>query len=193
MNTAGYWPAAYFLCTKRLGFRLWREDDYELALGLWGDLVVTRMIDARGQLSSEQVLQKLQQEISTAAEYGIQYWPIFLLSTGEHIGCCGLRPYDLSKGIYEIGFHIRKQQWGYGFASEAARKVINFAFDELKAEALFAGHNPRNTDSQKLLGKLGFSYTHDEYYEPTGLEHPSYLLTEEDHRKNRHISGALSD
>ena len=170
----------YFLCTESLGFRHWREDDYELALGLWGDFAVTRLIDARGQLSGDQVRQKLQQEIATAAAYGIQYWPIFLLSTGEHIGCCGLRAYDLAQGIYEIGFHIRKQQWGLGFASEAARRVIKFAFDDLDANAIFAGHNPQNEASRKLLKKLGFYYTHDEYYEPTRLNHPSYLLIKED-------------
>ena len=170
----------YFMFTERLGFRLWREEDFELALGLWGDLSVTRLIDARGQLADEQVRRKLQQELSIAAEYGIQYWPIFLLSTGEHIGCCGLRPYDLEQEIYEIGFHIRSQQWGRGFASEAARRVIEFAFDDLDAKALFAGHNPQNSASRKLLEKLGFHYTHDEYYAPTGLNHPSYLLTKEE-------------
>ena len=171
----------YFLSTVRLGFRCWRTDDLELALGLWGDLEVTRLIDARGQLSRAQVQQKMQDELASEAAYGVQYWPIFLLSTGEHIGCCGLRPYDLSKNIYEIGFHIRKQQWGQGFAAEAARRVINYAFEELAAKALFAGHNPQNLISRKLLEKLGFHYTHDEYYAPTGLNHPSYLLTKEDY------------
>jgi len=173
--------SVYFLSSERLGFRHWREEDFELALGLWGDLAVTRLIDARGQLSEEQVRGKLEQEIVTEAAYGVQYWPVFLLSTAEHIGCCGLRPYDLTQGIYEIGFHIRSQQWGHGFAPEAARRVIEFAFDDLDANALFAGHNPRNEISRKLLEKLGLHYTHDEYYEPTGLNHPSYLLTKEDY------------
>jgi ribosomal-protein-alanine N-acetyltransferase len=175
----------YFLSTERLGFRLWREEDFELARGLWGDLAVTRLIDARGQLTDEQVRQKLRQEIATAAEYGVQYWPIFLLSTGEHIGCCGLRPYDLVQGIYEIGFHIRSQEWGQGYATEAARAVIKFAFADLNVNALFAGHNPQNTVSGKLLEKLGFHYTHDEFYEPTGLNHPSYLFTEKDYAARR--------
>jgi RimJ/RimL family protein N-acetyltransferase len=171
----------YFIFSDRLGFREWREEDFELALGLWGDLEVTRLIDARGQLTDGQVRQKLQQEMLTAAAHGVQYWPIFLLSTDEHIGCCGLRPYDLSKKIYEIGFHIRSEQWRHGYASEAARRVLDFAFDTLDSHALFAGHNPQNTVSRKLLEKLGFLYTHDEYYEPTGLNHPSYLLTKEDY------------
>jgi hypothetical protein len=42
--------------------------------------------------------------------------------------------------------------------------------------ALFAGHNPANQASRELLARLGFRYTHDELYPPTGLMHPSYRL-----------------
>lgn len=40
----------YFLRSERLGFRLWGSDDLDLAMGLWGDPLVTRLIDSRGQL-----------------------------------------------------------------------------------------------------------------------------------------------
>lgn len=98
----------------------------------------------------------------------------FELSSGDLIGCCGLRPYR--GGKYEIGFHLRPQFWGKGYATEAATAVIDYAFSVLKAEALFAGHNPNNVASSKVLLKLGFRYIGDEFYEPTGLYHPSYEL-----------------
>jgi RimJ/RimL family protein N-acetyltransferase len=171
----------YFLITTRLGFRRWREEDLPLALGLWGDYEVTKLIDTRGQLTTNQVQERLTKEIATEKEHGVQYWPIFLRETDEHVGCCGLRPYDLAKSIYEIGFHIRSTHWRRGYAAEAARAVIAYALDKLKAKALFAGHNPKNEASQILLEKLGFQYTHDEYYPPTGLKHPSYLLKAEEY------------
>ncbi len=166
----------YFMSTNRLGFRRWQEDDFELALALWGDYEVTRLIDARGKLTDEQVRERLGKEIANDAQYGVQYWPIFLLEDGDLVGCCGLRPYDLTKQVYEIGFHIRPKHWRRGFALEAARAVIGYAFGPLKAKGLFAGHNPKNEASRQLLGKLGFRYTHDEFYPPTGLQHPSYWL-----------------
>lgn len=161
----------YFRTTERLGFRHWSPDDIDLASGLWGDPDVTRFIG--GPFSAEQVSARLAREIAAQAEHGIQYWPLFLLSSGEHVGCCGLRPYK--PHIPEIGFHIRKACWGQGYASEAARAVIAYAFESLDAQALFAGHNPANDTSRQLLTKLGFTYTHNEYYAPTGLNHPSYL------------------
>jgi len=166
----------YFLKSSRLGFRLWCEDDMGIAMELWGDYEVTKYFDARGRWPLDAVRERLAKEISSAMEYGVQYWPIFLLKTDGHIGCCGLRPYDLSQGVYEIGFHIRSDQWRRGYALEAAGAVINYAFDTLEVNGLFAGHNPNNLASQHLLEKLGFHYTHDEYYPPTGLNHPSYYL-----------------
>ncbi len=133
------------------------------------------------RIKANQVRERLIKEIATAKEHGVQYWPVFLHETDEHVGCCGLRPYDLSKSIYEIGFHIRSAHWRRGYAAEAVVAIIKYAFDKLKAKALFAGHNPKNKASWILLQKLGFHYTHDEYYPPTGLKHPSYLLEAEEY------------
>ena len=173
----------YFIKTKRLGFRKWSEDDLELAAELWGDYEVTKLIDSRGKLTRDQIKERLVDEINTEKEHGVQYWPIFLLDTGEHVGCCGLRPYDLSKRIYEIGFHIRSNHWRNGYAYESAQAAIKYAFDELGASGLFAGHNPNNESSRYLLEKLGFHFTHNELYPPTGLNHPSYLLKAPDVQK----------
>ena len=172
-------PPQYFLRTERLGFRPWSQDDLDLAMGLWGDERVTRPIG--GPFSPVQVRERLSREIANQDAHGVQYWPIFLLSTGEHLGCCGLRPYRLEQGIYEIGFHLNFAHWGRGYAAEAARAAMAYAFDELGAAGLFAGHNPANEASRRLLAKLGFRYTHDEYYAPTGLNHPSYMLTAEEY------------
>ena len=93
----------YFIKTDRLGFRHWRKEDTDMALRLWGDYEVTKLLDAHGQLSENHVRERLAREIATEKKYGVQYWPIFLLKNDEHIGGCGLRPYDLARRIYEIG------------------------------------------------------------------------------------------
>jgi RimJ/RimL family protein N-acetyltransferase len=168
----------YFLQTERLGFRLWTETDVELAMALWGDPAVTRFIG--GPFSREWVLERLTTEIANGQSHGFQYWPIFLLASGEHVGCCGLKPRKPEEGILEIGFHLRPAHWGRGYAPEAARAVMSYAFRRLGARALFAGHGPANDASRRVLAKLGFRHTHDEFYPPTGLNHPSYLLTVEE-------------
>ena len=173
----------YFLRTQRLGFRTWTKDDLDHAIGLWGDYEVTKLFDGRGPLSNDQVRERLVQEMVSQATHGVQYWPIFLSETGKPVGCAGLRPYNLTRNIFELGLHIRSKCWRQGYAYEAALGVFAYAFDTLNLVELFAGHHPKNQASKNLLIKLGFCYTHDEYYKPTGLQHPSYRLTVETYRQ----------
>jgi RimJ/RimL family protein N-acetyltransferase len=164
----------YFLTSARLGFRHWTADDFPLALALWGDLEVTRLIG--GPFSEEEVKKKLAAEIASQAQFNVQYWPVFLLETDEHAGCAGLRPYRLQEQIYELGFHLRPAYWARGLAEEAGCALVNYAFDTLSARALFAGHHPANAASRRVLTKLGFRYIGEKLYPPTGEMHPSYLL-----------------
>jgi [ribosomal protein S5]-alanine N-acetyltransferase len=164
----------YFMTTARLGFRHWTVDDLPLALALWGDAEVTRFIG--GPFPDEVVSKKLVAELDSMARSNVQYWPLFLLANDDHVGCAGLRPYRPSEQIYELGFHLRPAYWGQGLAEEAGRAIIGFAFDKLGATGLFAGHHPANAASRRVLEKLGFRFTHEEFYPPTGAKHPSYLL-----------------
>jgi ribosomal-protein-alanine N-acetyltransferase len=175
----------FFLKSDRLGFRQWCEDDLAVAIQLWGDYEVTRLFDARGQWSPDEVQARLTKEIRSDKQYSVQYWPVFLLASHEHIGCCGLRAYDLSQGKYEIGFHIRSDQWRRGYAREAAAAVIDYAFNTLMVNSLFAGHNPNNTASRHLIRQLGFRYTHDEFFSPTGLNHLSYEMNASEYSSSK--------
>jgi RimJ/RimL family protein N-acetyltransferase len=169
--------------TPRIEFRLWRPDDFPLAIGLWGDPRVTVFIG--GPFDEAWVRRRLEEEIAFQRQHGVQYWPVFLRATGEHLGCCGLRPRNLAEGVYEVGFHLRPQHWGQGLASEAAAQALEHAFDVVGAEAVFAGHHPENSASRRTVKKLGLRQTHEELYPPTGRLHLAYLLTREEYRKER--------
>ena len=164
----------YFLTSERLGFRNWLTSDSPLAQELWGNPEVTSLIG--GPFTAEQVEGRLNGEIASMKAHNVQYWPIFLLENDQFAGCAGIRPYRLDQHIYELGFHLLPEFWGRGLAQEAGRAVIAFAFEKLAAKGLFAGHHPANLPSSRVLTKLGFQFTHDEFYPPTGLKHPSYLL-----------------
>lgn len=165
---------SHFLASQRLFFRTWTTADAQLAVSLWSEPTVTALIG--GPFSAEQACQRLQREIELQATCGVQYWPIFLTSSTTFVGCCGLRPYRPEEAILELGFHLLPAYWGQGLAAEAASAVILHACYTLGARGLFAGHHPDNMASQRLLSRLGFRYTGDQYYEPTGRMHPSYML-----------------
>ena len=157
--------------SERLTFRTWRGDQLDLAMALWGDPSVAAFVG--GPFSEEQVRDRLALEIETERVHHISYWPVFT-HIGEHVGCCGLRP--RKPGVPELGFYLRPKRQGKGYALEAARAVIAYAFDHFGATGLFAGHHPDNVASARTLAKLGFVYTHHELYPPTGLQHPCYEL-----------------
>jgi [ribosomal protein S5]-alanine N-acetyltransferase len=164
----------YFLTTERLGFSHWQEDDLALAMTLWGDPKVTAFLG--GPFTPEEVSARLNREIATMIACKVQYWPLFLLETNDLVGCAGLRPYTNDGHVLELGFHLRPDYWGQGLAHEAARAVIAFAFETLAIKSLFAGHHPANEASERLLKRLGFLWTHEEIYPPTGLMNPAYRL-----------------
>lgn len=171
----------FFLTSEQLGFRRWKQEDLNLAILLWGNHDVTKFFDSSDKFTNEKVKERLQKEIETEEFTGLQYWPVFLQNINEFVGCCGLRPYDLKNMILELGVHLLPVYWGKGLAQEAAKAVMEYAFTKLKANSLFAGHNPENKASEKLVKRLGFKFRNYEYYPPTGLEHASYLLKKEDY------------
>jgi RimJ/RimL family protein N-acetyltransferase len=166
--------SGYFLTTERLGFRSWTARNESLAIDLWCNRQVTALIG--GPWTREVALERLAREIEQQNQYGMQYWPIFLLADGRHAGCAGLRPYKWSEAIYEMGVHLLPEFWAQGIAREASEAIIPLAFGPLKAAAIVAGHHPQNAASGRLLVRLGFAYQGDKLYIPTGLMHPMYLL-----------------
>ena len=82
---------------------------------------------------------------------------IFLITLdGALIGVCGVDPRE---GGLEIGYWLGVPYWGRGFATEAARAVIDHAFGALQHEALQAGARVSNPASRRVLEKCGFQWT----------------------------------
>jgi ribosomal-protein-alanine N-acetyltransferase len=161
--------------TDRLIFRPWTKGDLSNAFQLWGDAEVMAFIG--GKLSDQQVKVKIENEMSCLQIHGMQYWPMYSKSDRTFIGCCGLKPWVYSThGNHELGFHLLKEALGKGYAIEAANGVIKFA-SHRKITCLMAGHHPDNSNSKKVLEKLGFKFVESVFFPPTGLAHPSYRLS----------------
>lgn len=59
-------------------------------------------------------------------------------------------------GVHELGFWLARTHWGQGYATEAARAVIDWARASLSTTGLIAGHFKDNSASGRVLAKLGF-------------------------------------
>jgi len=163
----------WLMSTERLRFGVWREDDMALALAIWGDPEVTALIG--GPFSPDEVAERLAREIDNWRTRSIQYWPLFRRDDGGLAGACGLQPHPAGERTAELGFQLCRASWGQGLATEASRAVISWARAH-GYDTLFAGHHPENHASRRTIIGLGFTYTHDEYYPPTGAMEPAYFL-----------------
>jgi RimJ/RimL family protein N-acetyltransferase len=75
---------------------------------------------------------------------------------GALIGICGV---DLRQDGAELGYWLGVPFWGHGYATEAARAVIDYAFAELGHDALQSGARVSNPASRRVLEKCGFQWT----------------------------------
>jgi RimJ/RimL family protein N-acetyltransferase len=165
-----------FLNSERIAFSTWAVADLPLAISLWGDAAVTQFHG--GAWSLHEIEDRLALEIATQRKWQLQYWPLFLRETGEYIGCCGLHPRDPGNRILELGCHLRRAFWSQSLGREAARAALDHGFQTHQATAIFASHHPSNAASRAFLQHLGFTHTHDEYYSPSQMIEPCYLLQE---------------
>jgi RimJ/RimL family protein N-acetyltransferase len=75
---------------------------------------------------------------------------------GALIGMCGV---DLRQDGAELGYWLGVPFWGHGYATEAARAVIDYAFAELGHDVLQSGARVSNPASRRVLEKCGFQWT----------------------------------
>jgi RimJ/RimL family protein N-acetyltransferase len=81
-----------------------------------------------------------------------------IIHEGKLIGACGVIPGE-GETTAEIGYWIGAPFWGRGYATEAARATIDFAFSDLGHDHLQAGARVSNPASRRVLEKCGFQWT----------------------------------
>lgn len=95
-------------------------------------------------------------------------WVITLKAEGQLIGWCGAGTAEGSNEA-ELVYSLGKPYWGRGFATEAARALIRFAFENTVWARIVAAIIPGNVASRRVLEHLGFLYEKDvNYLEMTG-------------------------
>jgi [ribosomal protein S5]-alanine N-acetyltransferase len=92
------------------------------------------------------------------AKDGHGLWAMTLKSTGELIGDCGLTVQDVGgANRIEIGYHVRRDHWGQGFATESARACRDFGFARLPVDRLVSIIRPENLPSRRVAEKIGMT------------------------------------
>lgn len=100
---------------------------------------------------------------------GIGRWAVVLKETNEFIGWSGIKLITDSinnhQNFYEIGYRFIQKHWGKGYATEAGLAFVDFAFNEMKVDVLYAYADNDNFNSRHILEKLGMQFVNSFEYE----------------------------
>jgi ribosomal-protein-alanine N-acetyltransferase len=83
---------------------------------------------------------------------------VIFKESGELIGWCGLGPLDFDPSQIELYYGLRKQPWGGGVATEAARALAEYGFHTVSLDRIVGVVPPANVASKRVLEKIGMIY-----------------------------------
>ena len=81
---------------------------------------------------------------------------IELVESGELIGAISIAEIDAATG--DLGYWIGQPYWGNGYCTEATTAILDYAFNDLKLDLVYARHLPENPASGKVMTNNGFTY-----------------------------------
>jgi RimJ/RimL family protein N-acetyltransferase len=162
------------LRTPRLVLRQWRPGDFESFAALNADPEVMRFFPApMTREESDALAQRAERDI---AERGWGLWAVEVEGSAPFIGFVGLAEPSFDAHFtpaVEAGWRLSRDQWGNGYATEAARAAVAFGFDELGLEEIVSFTPVANEPSRGVMERLGMTHEpQDDFDHPSVSDGP---------------------
>ena len=146
----------YLFKSNRLGFRNWVDTDLKKFTELNADREVMEHFPK--PLTAKESVHFLFRLKEHFEKNGYCYFATEVLETREFIGFIGLafQKYksDFTPAV-DIGWRLKRSAWGKGYATEGAKRCIDWAFDSLNLERLISTCTKNNTRSENVMKKIG--------------------------------------
>jgi RimJ/RimL family protein N-acetyltransferase len=140
--------------TERLRLRRFREADLDAYAEMSADPEVMRYIGTGIALSRTDAWRSIAGMLGHWQLRGYGMWALELKETGELVGRAGFLDPPGWPG-FEIGWLLGRRHWGKGYAIEAARVALRYAFEELHRERVVSLIRPGNSRSVRVAEALG--------------------------------------
>jgi RimJ/RimL family protein N-acetyltransferase len=142
--------------TSRLRLREFTPQDADALAAVLGDPLAMQYYPAAfdGKGVEEWIVRNLERY----RRDGHSLWAMLLKDTGELIGDCGCALQEVEgKNEIEVGYHVRRDLWGKGYATEAAQACMEYAFGRLGARRVISMIRPENVPSRRVAEKNGLT------------------------------------
>jgi len=158
------------LHSQRLKLTPYTPDDLDLSLQMFTDPAVVKY--AGHIISEPEIKRNVSKWIRRGGDGCIGIWTISDRRTAEKYGSAALLPMPIEiddtdyslvvpgkmpHGDIELGYFLKRSAWGRGYATEAARRLLQFAFEETSLQEVVATFHNENLASRNVLEKAGFS------------------------------------
>ncbi|MEZ5427363.1 MAG: GNAT family N-acetyltransferase [Pyrinomonadaceae bacterium] len=142
--------------TERLFLRPFEESDADAVFEMRRDEEIMRFI-RQPQTKRDESLNWIKMISQRWETERIGFCGVFEKATGDFVGWCGL--WQLKEtGEIEVGYALAKAFWGNGYATEAARRMLEYGFETLGLEKIVAVASPENRSSQNVMKRLGMEF-----------------------------------
>jgi RimJ/RimL family protein N-acetyltransferase len=163
--------------TERLRLRGWTPEDAEPFYSALNTPAVMRWLG--GPQTPEVWAEGVERLLGYQRDFGHTFWIVERLADGQLLGFCGLKrvnaPGAPMPGAMEVGWRLREEAWGQGFAREAAAASLDLAFGRFGADEVVALTVQGNTGSWGLMERLGMRRRSDLQYDDPRFPSPSDL------------------
>ena len=165
--------------------RGWTDDDLEPFAAINADPeVMCHFLGVKDRAGSDDLVRVIKSHFRT---FGFGLFAMERRSDGTLLGFTGLAAVPFTAHFtpaMEIGWRLGSQYWGNGYATEAAKEVLRFAFEEAALEELVSMAIPANTPSTAVMRRIGMHHDRaDDFL------HPAFP---EGHRLAQHVLYRLS-
>jgi len=163
--------------TQRLRLRRFRHGDLEAIFAIIGDDVAMQYYPRT--FNRADAAQWIQRNLRRYREHGYGLFAVTLKDSLDVIGDCGIIRQEVEgEPQMEVGYHFRRDQWGHGYATEAAHACMGLAFSAFGAGKVISLIRPENVPSRRVAERNGMSLERQVIH--CGLPHFVYAMGREE-------------
>jgi RimJ/RimL family protein N-acetyltransferase len=177
----------YLFKSERLGFRNWLPEDITPMSEINADPRVMEFFPSIQ--SAAQTIEFIERMQNQFKEKGFCYFAVDKLENGEFIGFIGISEQTFEADFtpcIDIGWRLSSKEWNKGFATEGAKRCLEYAFDELNIETINSMCPKINWPSENVMKKIGMKKVSE-------FKHPKLLNDERLQDCVLYVRGKITD
>jgi len=160
------------LTTQRLFLRTTKQEDLDAVASIWGDIEGGKYMPDPHYESGAEIAEILEDD----PDCPVYYFVAFRIDSDEIMGTCSLGFENANASEYSIGYNVKKDYWGNGYAVEMVYALIDFA-RTLGIKSITAPVAQENKASNRVMEKCGFIIEGESSFTKSGTDivHPTFI------------------